>query len=33
MSAWERGRAEILGMIERGELSQVTANTELAERC
>lgn len=32
MSGWERGRAEIFGMIERGELSQVTANTELAER-
>ncbi len=32
MSGWERGRAEILGMIERGELAQVTANAELADR-
>jgi len=32
MSGWQRGRAEILGMMERGELAQVTANTELADR-
>jgi uncharacterized protein (UPF0332 family) len=32
MSAWARGRAEILGMLERRELTQVTANPELAER-
>src|SRR5258708_4374692 len=32
MSGWARGREEILGMIERRELEQVTANTELAER-
>jgi uncharacterized protein (UPF0332 family) len=32
MSGWARGRDEILGMIERRELEQVTANAELAER-
>jgi hypothetical protein len=32
MSAWVRGREEILGMIERRELDQVTANPELADR-
>jgi uncharacterized protein (UPF0332 family) len=32
MSGWARGRAEILGMIERGELTQVTASDELANR-
>lgn len=32
MSGWARGREEILGMIERRELDQVLANTELAER-
>lgn len=26
---WQRGRAEILGMLERGELSQVTADLTL----
>ena len=26
------GREEVLGMLERGELSQVTANAELADR-
>ena len=30
MSAWACGRAEILGMLERRELTQVTANPELA---
>lgn len=32
MTGWSRGREEILGMIERRELTQVTAGTELAER-
>lgn len=32
MTGWARGRAEILGMIERGELTRVTANAELADR-
>lgn len=32
MTGWSRGRAEILGMIERRELTQVTANAELADR-
>jgi hypothetical protein len=32
MSGWARGREEILGMIERRELNQLLANTELAER-
>jgi HEPN domain len=32
VTGWERGRAEILGMLERGELTQVNADTELAER-
>lgn len=32
MSGWSRGREQVLGMIERRELEQVTANTELAER-
>lgn len=32
MSGWTRGREEILGMIERQELTQVTANEELADR-
>jgi hypothetical protein len=32
MSGWARGREEILGMLERRELSEVTANSELAER-
>jgi len=32
VSGWRRGRDEILGMIERRELDQVTANTELADR-
>lgn len=32
MSSWTRGKAEILGMIERQELAQVTANAELADR-
>lgn len=32
MSGWERGREDILGMIERRELDQVTANSELADR-
>jgi uncharacterized protein (UPF0332 family) len=32
VSGWERGRDEILGMIERRDLDQVTANTELADR-
>jgi uncharacterized protein (UPF0332 family) len=32
VSEWERGREEILGMIERRELDQVAANTELAGR-
>lgn len=32
MSGWARGREEILGMIERRELEQVTANNELGER-
>ena len=32
MTGWTRGRAEILGMIERRELTQVTANVELADR-
>jgi hypothetical protein len=30
--SWDRGREEIFGMIERRELDQVTANTELADR-
>ncbi|MDR2984116.1 MAG: hypothetical protein LBV34_04665 [Nocardiopsaceae bacterium] len=32
MSSCERGREEILGMIERHELDQVAANTRLADR-
>src|SRR6516164_7499260 len=32
MSGWARGREEILGMIERHELTPVTANAELAGR-
>jgi hypothetical protein len=32
VTGWSRGREEILGMIERRELTQVTAGTELAER-
>lgn len=32
MSSWARGREEILGMIERGELEHVMASSELAER-
>jgi hypothetical protein len=32
MTGWSRGRAEILGMIERRELTQVTADAELADR-
>jgi hypothetical protein len=32
VTGWTRGRAEILRMIERRELTQVTANAELAER-
>lgn len=32
MTGWTRGRAEIIEMIERRELTQVTANTELADR-
>jgi len=32
VTGWTRGRAEILGMIERRELTQVTANAELADR-
>lgn len=32
MVGWDRGRTEILGMIERRELTQVTAEVELAER-
>jgi hypothetical protein len=30
VTGWTRGRAEILGMIERRELTQLTANVELA---
>jgi hypothetical protein len=32
MSGWTRGRVEILGMLERRELTQVVAEPELAER-
>lgn len=32
MSGWERPRDEILGMIGRRALEQVTANTDLANR-
>ena len=32
MMTWDRGRAEIVGMIDRRELTQIVANTELAER-
>lgn len=32
MTGWRRGRDEILGMLERGELTQVAAGTELADR-
>jgi uncharacterized protein (UPF0332 family) len=32
VTGWTRGRAEVLGMIERQELTQVTANAELADR-
>jgi hypothetical protein len=32
MSGWGRGREEIIGMIERRELDQVNASTDLAER-
>jgi hypothetical protein len=32
VSGWARGREEILGMLERGELSRVTANAGLADR-
>jgi hypothetical protein len=32
VTGWARGREEIAGMLERGELSQITANAELAER-
>jgi len=32
MSGWARGREEILGRLERQELTQMTANTELAKR-
>ena len=32
MSGWARGREEILGMLERREFTQVTANAELADR-
>jgi hypothetical protein len=31
MSGWARGREEILGMLERQELTEVTANAELAD--
>lgn len=30
--SWERWREEILGMLERGELSRVVADVGLAER-
>ncbi|MBC6458828.1 HEPN domain-containing protein [Actinomadura sp. HBU206391] len=32
MGSWERGREEILGMLDRRELTQVVADAELAER-
>lgn len=32
MMSWTRGRDEIIGMIDRRELTQITANTELADR-
>lgn len=32
MSGWERGREEILGMLERRELTQVVPEVDLAER-
>lgn len=32
MSGWARGREEILGMLERRELTQVVAESELAQR-
>jgi hypothetical protein len=32
MSSWSRGREEILGMIQRRELTQVVAESELASR-
>ncbi|MEO3802347.1 hypothetical protein [Nonomuraea sp. B1E8] len=32
MTSWERGREEIVGMLQRRELTQVIADTELAER-
>jgi hypothetical protein len=32
MTRWSRGQAEIIGMIERRELTQVTADTDLADR-
>lgn len=32
MMTWARGRDEIVGMIDSGELTQITANTELADR-
>jgi hypothetical protein len=32
VTGWERGRDQILGMLERRELTRVTANTQLADR-
>jgi hypothetical protein len=32
MASWTRGRDEIVGMLQRRELTQVVADTELAER-
>ncbi|GIH68848.1 hypothetical protein Mth01_11010 [Sphaerimonospora thailandensis] len=32
MTSWARGREEILGMLQRRELTQVVADAELAER-
>jgi hypothetical protein len=32
VTGWARAREEIVGMLERGELSQNTANAELADR-
>lgn len=32
MTSWARGRDEIIGMLQRRELTQVIADAELAER-